>query len=517
MTNGWPVDVDNFKVALINKNSGTPVDTLDFGFMAAGASKTVVTSIAGKTVEKEIDISLFSIELIGTSPNTVTIDLSDAISFEVEISNAKIVGGSAIVPSQEVFRDTVDFDFNFNNGEEIDRVKLKEGEINYDVDYEILESSNLEIIIPAASKDGISFSRTINIVSDNVNPVNESGTFDLSEYELDLTNGGTTNNSLEVFLVASIVSSGNTVQFDTSNRIIVDFDFENIEIEEVEGYFGNQTISIAQDTAEVDLNNNELLNHFEFINPQVRIFIDNSFGIPVHIDPLFFIFNSDIESISLTGVPSPFEINYPTELGASASTELNINNQTTNIVDAINAGPKEVVISGSAIVNPTGPANNFALDQSKINIRVDVDVPLYAFVRDYSVRDTIDLDMEEVLANLESAKLRSIVTNDFPIEGAVQIYFADENYAILDSVGDLNANVIEAAPTDNEGNTTGSTKNISDFELTSEQLNRLETAKHIIIVTRINTPQAGSVPGRIYETFEIDVKLSLLAKVKVEI
>jgi hypothetical protein len=48
-------------------------------------------------------------------------------------------------------------------------------------------------------------------------------------------------------------------------------------------------------------------------------------------------------------------------------------------------------------------------------------------------------------------------------------------------------------------------------------MNRLETAKHIIIITTINTPQSGTVPGRIYETFEIDVKLSLLAQVKVQL
>jgi hypothetical protein len=517
MTNGWPVDVDNFKVALINKNSGTPIDTLDFGYLAAGQTKTVVSQIGGKTIEKEIDLSMFSIELIGTAPNTVTVDLSDAISFEVEISNAKIVAGSAIIPSQEVFRDTTNFEFMFNNGEEIERVLLKDGAIQYSVDYELLESSNLDIIIPAASKNGVSFSNRISIVSDNVNPVNKSGTFDLSGYELDLTKSGSTFNEMDVYIVASVVSSGNSVQFDTSNRIIVDFDFENIEIQEVEGYFGNQTISIAQDTAEVDLNDNELLNHFEFINPQVRIFIDNSFGIPINIDPLSFIFNGDNQSIALTGVPSPFQINYPNLLGSSVATELNINNQTTNIADAINAGPKEVVISGNAEVNPSGRVNNFALDQSKLNIRVDVDVPLYAFVRDYSVRDTIDIDLQEILENLESAKLRSIVTNDFPIEGAVQMYFTDENYVILDSVGDLSSNVIEPAPTDMEGNTTGSTKNISDFELSSEKMNRLETAKHIIIITTINTPQSGTVPGRIYETFEIDVKLSLLAQVKVQL
>lgn len=517
MTNGWPTDVDNFKIALINGSSNQPIDTLDFGYIPSGGSKQVITEVSGVTIENVLKVHIYSVELVGTAPNNVLLDLADEMSFQIDITNTQIVSGNATIPSQEVVRDTTTFDFALNNGEELERVLLKTGEITYDLSYELLESSSITISIPAAKKNNVSFTQTINIISDNQNPYFDNDQFDLTGYEIDLTKNGTSFNKFDVLVVANVISSGIPVPFDTANSVNLNLSIQNVSIQEVEGYFGDQIIEIAQDTAEVDLDNDGLLNHFEFIEPQVKVFIDNSFGLPIDIDPLSIVFKSSNDLINLTGIPTPFAINNPAAIGNTAFTELTINNQTTNIVDAINAGPNEVIVSGQAKINPSGRVNNFALDTSKIDFRIEVDVPLYAFVRDYAFQDTIELDLDNLLENLNSAKLRSIVTNDFPIEGSVQILFTDENYAIIDSVGDSGSNVIEAAPTDLNGNTTGTTKNITDFVLNVEQMERLKSSKHVIIKTIINTPQSGTVLGRVYEAFEIEVKLSLLAEVNVEL
>lgn len=505
LTNNWPVDIDNFLVALVNKATGLAIDTFDFGLVPAGTQKMVPSTLKNKTLYSDLEVDLYSIETLATS-DSVLIDLSKDLVFDIEISNAEIIRGVANVQQTELVADTFDINLNLDNGAEMEELVFKGGAFLMDVDYQIETNTEMVISMPYATKNGVPFilTKTLQKGADN------SSNIDLTGYSFDLTKGGTTFNQFEIILKSTILA-GNNIAFDTSNGMSALISIIDLEIASARGYFGS-TEELLNNFAEVDFGSNNIVKSFEFVEPEIKLLFDNSFGIPFSLDEIDLIMKGT-NTVTLTGLDNSIPINPSLSMGTSVTSELIIGSNT-NIADALNSQPDEVSASGKVKINPAGKTSNFALDTSRLNVRIELEVPLYGRMKNYTFIDTLDQDLEDIFDAVESVTLRSIITNQLPVDGLIQMYFADENYLILDSISvDKGTQILIAAPVDANGNVTNKTKQVSDFVLSTDKIERIKTTKHLIIKSTLNTADNGSVAARLYEDYTLDIKLGIIAKV----
>ena len=350
-------------------------------------------------------------------------------------------------------------------------------------------------------------------------PTSLNKTLDLSGYTFDLTRGGLDKNSFEAKISGKIESSGSIVNFDTSNSVTAQVIMSEIEPLFIKGYFGSQSLNIASETFDFDLGEAEIFKKISFADPTITLGFHSTFGIPMEISSLDLSMKGENDSSSLNSTSVfPFDILGSKSRGQSESSELVIGS-TTNILELINIWPNEVTTSFSGVINPKEKTDeNFALDTSKVDITLDLSIPIYGTVTNFDISDTIKIDssMSQIFEFVRRASLRTNVDNGLPLEGMVKFYIADENYVVLDSLecSDGNNVLIDAAVV-NSGSGEVITNGLRQADLVADEddVNLLKIAgNHLILSARLSTANDGN-PVKIYSNYSIEIKMGILAKV----
>lgn len=520
LENNWKTTITNVELAVKRNSDGVAIDTLRYASIPPNTSLADSILMAGKTIEDEMIAEFISMSSPGTAGN-VCVDGKDSIVATVSAYDLVVIAGTATIPSQEVFDDTVDVDVSLTNGEQLETLVLKNGDLSFDLNYEVAEASKLYISLPYVTLGGVPFYDSIAVVA---GPTVINETFDLSGYRFDLTKNGTTYNGIEAVIKASLVSSGTPVPFDTANVVEADVTFSNIQPQFIDGYFGNQTLSLDRDTNDFDIGSYDILENFSFADPEVNITFDNTFGIPMTISTLDLIMKKDPEEITLQNAPIPFQIQSGNigNPGTAVQSVLTLDAGTTNIEDAINIWPNEVISGFSGSINSSGNTYNYALDTSKLDVSIDLVVPLYGTISNFVFLDTIEIDtaMAEVFADVVNASLRSNVNNGFPLEGKVDFYLTDENYVYLDSLKSKSGTqVLVQAATVNPSNGNVVSNGVKQDDLIADENDVMilqNAGNKIIIKVTFDTANAGN-NVKIYSNQTMDIKLGLRAKLNVEL
>ncbi len=519
LKNGWLTPLNNVTLSLKNASDNSLIGLLNYGEILPGDSSTKEIDLAGKTVESNILGEFVSIGTNGTTSKTECASYSDAITITVNSSDLVIVSGSAVFPNREVINDTVISSLGLTSGEELKNIELKSADLIVQVDYGIKEAAKLYIELPYTENGGNSFIDSIPI---GPGPTSVNRTLDLSGYTLDLTRGGIDKNTVEASIRGKIVSSGSFVDFDTSNSVTAQIIMSKVEPLYIEGYFGNQPLDIASETFDFDLREAEIFEKINFANPIITLGFHNTFGLPIEISNLGLNMKRDNDSLSLSSSGIfPFKILGSESRGESKTSEL-ILGSSSNISELINLWPNEVTTDFSGGLNPDGwTDNNFALDTSKVDITLDLTIPVYGTVTDFNISDTIEIDssLSQVFEFVKRASLRTNVDNGLPLEGAVKFYITDENYVVLDSLecSDGNNVLISAAEVDpGTGDVINSGFRQADLVADEDDVNFLKTAgNNLILSATLSTANSGN-NVKIYTDQGIEIKMGILAKVLYE-
>jgi hypothetical protein len=144
---------------------------------------------------------------------------------------------------------------------------------------------------------------------------------------------------------------------------------------------------------------------------------------------------------------------------------------------------------------------------------------MHGTIKDLEVLDTLDVDLGEAIENAEEVVLRAVITNEFPLDGDIQMLFLSDDYTVLDSLigkeGD--GNFMKAAKTDANGITTrdGASVKATDFTLNKATLSKLGSSTQIILRVNISSGNNGTEVMKILSTYNMNVKLGVIAKVQV--
>jgi hypothetical protein len=518
ITNNWPTQLNNVQIEIRNVSGNGLVATFNYPLIAAGASSSAVASLIGVTMKSDIKVNIVSFSSPGTFPTFVPIDLSDDLSLTISTANLGISSASAVFPSGEVLNQSIQTTINMPNGAELNTLNLKSGTMSYNIDYGVRENAQLVITLPYVKKNGVVFSEIIPLNSDHVNATIATGSFDLAGYSFDLTGGGGHVNYLPASIVASVISSGNPVPITTTDSVKAVITIDQLAFSYIEGYLGTQSLNIPTDSLDFSFFKNPLGANISLADPKLTLKLKSSVGIPINGDlSALSVIGEDGNTLAFTGIANPLVINSPTVVGNTATTNINIDKTSTNVIAVLSSNPTSIIYGMTGTLNPGGPTTNFITDSSSISVSMDLDVPLYGSVSGFVIKDTISFPVE-AFANVLSATLRTNITSEYPIEADVQMYFLDANYLVLDSLFSTGYQVVVPSSTiDLNGELVSASTKQTDMPVDEAKVEMLKGAKYIVIASKLATANNGATAAKFYSTYKMNVKLGVLATVKIDI
>lgn len=414
---------------------------------------------------------------------------------------------------------------NFNTGGQtmIDSLIYKSGTLQIDISSNLQHNIQIALNIPSAKKNGNSFSQTINVNYGDPMPVITS--VDLLGYTFDMTLGGTSQNQFNVDYSITVNGiAGNPLL--TTDFITVTTNFKDTKFDKIFGYIGQQLLSPNLDTVHISLfDNTEQIGTFTLVDAKIKAFIRNSYGVPIQANfTVLEGYRPGVGSFPVTGsgVPNPIPLPSPdySQIGQILTDSFELNNSNSNVVQLINFQPKYFVYQLNSQSNPAGPVKNFVIDTSIFAVDLEVDMPLHGTAVVFTVQDTFDFDLPEG-DDLDSLLLRIFVSNGFPLEVGIQVYFVDTVissidtvYNVIDSVLSPFQNILNSAPVDGNGKAIGAIEKTIDQWFDSKKLKNMANSDQIFVRGKMTTSNNGNTNVKIYSDYKLDVKIGAMAKLK---
>lgn len=410
--------------------------------------------------------------------------------------------------SVRISRDT-SFVFLFNKSDvEVDTILFKAGQLDISNDVNFGYDCRIDMTFPTFKKNGNPLVVSVKKSSTSTPSANVG----IDGYKLKFVKKGTSANlipvhyNITVFNKKAAITSGKDM---TSMVTIASAEFSSIY-----GYLGQipDLLSLMNQKITLDFfggsdNYNVLIN-----NPSINLYITNSFGIPIQVQVNNVKTYSDKTSsfFPISFAPSTFMVKSPTLVGKSTYDTIQV---TSNFLNAIPTSPHYFYYSEVATTNPLGkvPGNtNFFTDSSKINVDMELKLPFDLKAGNLETSDTIDFDLGKTISDFSIVKKLAIFntfTNSMPFDLNMQIFLADANKVIIDSLYRVSEQPVIKSGVD-DGTNTGHFKAGKATTLTitfdEARAKKLEKVKYAIMKVGMTTAGGGATYVKFYSDYRIN-------------
>lgn len=438
---------------------------------------------------------------------------------DVTVNGSKTVTGSVVLP------------FAGNNGESLDEISFKNGNLSIQVSSTVGYNSTVSLTFP-----GLLLGSTPYTTGPMAVPAGGTGPLISSSminriWDLTLTGNPSAFEVLYSITYngpgAGAIGQALTIDMDMSGNN----SFGGPEYSEIKGDFGQQAIDVPMDSVRLRIFDNDAGGIILWDSAIARGTFFNTFGLAVTADlPVFTVKNVETATTLPVIFPNgmlPFTIPAASAsyVPGTSSFDLNINN--SNINAALNINPNRLIYDGDITANPgSGPYNNFMRDTSALRLDIDVILPLDGRAIDFTRRDTADVaifpldgDVEEIV----SVTIRLTLDNGFPADAFAQVYLMDTTGTVLiDSLFPEARKQIFASPTPNQFGQVDQTqkvRTVTDIVMDRTKLQKLEDAGFgkVILYGWIDSFAGGSQRIKIFENYTMDMWLGMMVEAKVKI
>jgi hypothetical protein len=517
LANNFPTVLSKAQVVIFDNKYGNKLGTVNFTNILPGSKGYDSISMSGVTLSNDLAFQILSVEMVQSS-GFVRIDLTDDLTIDILGTGLKTTGGKAIIPSQVIQTQLLALNLSSPTDDyKLRNVRFGAAAIPFTAESKFAENLNLSINFPDATVGGSAISPT----AISLPKGSKTGSFDLSNANIFLGSVDTlTHNMLRVAVSPSISSSGNLVDFDSSDFVKLDIDPANIVIDYVDGYMGQKTWPVDVDDVEFE-ELAKLGKGLTLTNPKMSIIVKNSFGIPILLE--LSLLAKDNNGASVDMQPPTFLFGYPTiaQAGTTVNSKFDIDKSNSKIVEALGLPPTQFAISGKAYLNKDGfkGYNDFVSSKSSLSLGFEANLPLSIIAQNFSIRDTVELtDVLKGRDMFEYLELKIKSTNGFPLEGSLDLYFADANGVILDSL--INTTLLASGIPDATGKVVTRSENMTSFLLDKETLKNIATetkfAQKLIFVTHFYTYNKGTQSVNIHTDNQLDIAIAFRAKLTVQ-
>lgn len=283
----------------------------------------------------------------------------------------------------------------------------------------------------------------------------------------------------------------------------------------------DQPISYSIETQVLDLGLDKLLNEGSFYinDPKVIVTLRNywSIGSQFKLTDFYFYEEAASDPIAVTGPLTTWQPVTPSAAGEEAITELPMTKANSNIDELISAMPHH--ISFGADFESTVANEAYAVPENAVNtVDLRIEIPLDLRFENLVLTDTLDFNLGEDLDGdttvIESFSFKINVNNGFPFQMVSQIYFADENHFIIDSISNTGID-INAGNSANGSNNPVLTQN--EIVVENQKISNLIKSKYLIPRFEFNSRNASSGETvKLYPAYTIVLKLGARAKFKIK-
>lgn len=393
---------------------------------------------------------------------------------------------------------------------DLDLIDLKGGQIQISFESPHNEDLDIEFQINNLSKDGSFFTYQKNLIAIGTPPFQTIENSSLVDYTLDFQSDD---------FVISYSSKNNAGEHRALDNIT--FNFQNLDYKYVQGYFGQHVLDLALDTLSIELFDQSISGSVEIEDPKLRLIATNSIGIPAKVTSDFFEAESQDQGIiPFNSVLSQgVDIASPSidEVGFSKVTTIAFDNSNSNLGELINSNPSELRYQLMALVNPDDdPAQRgFLRDDSELQLDVEVEVPLWVKVNEFTIEDTVEFDLE-IVEEIEEAEFKLRIENGLPVSVGVQLIFLNNSGGTIDSLFTLNANLFEAGTIDNSGKVIAKSLGEQIVALPNHRISALTQATQVVVRGLLSTAELNGVGAKFYTDYDITFQLGLVALVKLD-
>jgi hypothetical protein len=501
-----------FTVTLRNSDN-TFIGSQAFNVPGNGGSDKKSFALTNVTVKSQVKMIITSVSSTGTG----TMSPASMIQFSTSLSTDAKASEGEIILQEDVkiaASETVDFELS---PEQLHEILLKEGNLSYSINSGINYPSEAVVSLPTFKNNGSAFTRNIALTT--------LGTADASNISLanqtaDLTTLSTPYNRFPIKIDITCKKSSSTFKWKATDKVNVQITMGNMNFKHLKGFFGEKLINLEENSFEVGVFENTLSGTNISLHGQSIYFnVYNDYGVPLVLD--FKKFQGSNESTSkniLTDPNSPFQMASPTAFGdPAAKTKVEV----TNVSEIYELNPSLITYQLDATLNKgIASGNNFLTDTSKVIVEINAKIPLWGKAGNIVLEDTMDNSLEGDIdeAEVQYVKLKAKITNEFPIDAKVQIYLADENYIITDSLftADQMAFITSSSVND-AGDLVKAGVYDKTIEVNKSKFEKLIESPYLIIRGNLATSEASSKDVKIKSGYKLDVKIGLQTKLDVKV
>lgn len=315
-----------------------------------------------------------------------------------------------------------------------------------------------------------------------ITATNGTQTVSVTDYKLIMS-----DNKFDV-RVDLIIKPHPTTFIPVGTKANIVFAFEGMEFAYIKGFLGDQVVPIPPQIVDISVFESALKDAtISFVQPTLTMNVVNDYGASVEVNFTTLQGTKEGANIPLQISPAnPVNLNSPTVLGNSASTEIDIANEHA----VVNFGPTKLEYEAAARINKgLSTANNFLADTSKLRIQLTTRIPIYGKVSGIKVMDTLDIDLESLQgSSVQTASMKISGRNEMPLDVNLQIYLADKDYQILDSVFAPNETyIVKASTVDGNGDLVSQGVSEVQFGLETASVSKLFASKYLILKAIMNT------------------------------
>ena len=366
------------------------------------------------------------------------------------------------------------------------------------------DTVDVTLTIPNMVKDGKSMSVNTTLIHTGELPVEGEAAIDLNGYDMTLE-----NNSFEVLYDARL-RDGTKITLD---QVFAGFNYMKFTF--IKGYFTKDNYDVPRDTIDISVYTRPLQGDLYFEDPSITITISNSFGFPVRTDLVVMkVIGKDGTHIDLEGeqLTEGIDISYPrlNEIGQTKYDKFYFDKHNSNIDEAFNSKPVQLIYDIDGVGNPDENEDiiGFLEDTSQFSINVAVELPAHGWTHQFEIDDTFDINFDPI-EDIDTAEIKIIVENGFPLSTDLQVYFLKEN-TVIDSLFNNKPLQIEGADVDGAGKAIDS-KRIEHKEIVDHgKLDHLTDADRMVIRFLLSTTEAPDRSIHILASNFITVKMGAI-------
>jgi hypothetical protein len=519
ITNNLSLTIQSIDYDIRNHTAGTKVFTDVFNNLTPGSSQTNTQSLATKTVEGKLDVVINNMAIAGACP--VYIDTSKTIQIKIKISNVSVSSATAVFPTQDVIRDSSGVSLVGMKDVELTSAKLKGGTIIIDSYSTVMDTIFFTYGIPGAVKNGqpliayIKMPPSIGGVASHA-----SFQYDFSGYDLDLR--GQNHDTVNTFyntIRGRINYTGIQESFSLQDSIYVVINFNNIEPSYVKGFLGQDTLTIGPSEVSMDIFKN-ISGNLNFESVKASLIVRNGIGVDGDVTINNITTTNTRTGVSQTLTGSTLGVSKPIgratdipalETATPALDTIDLGSGT-NITSLLGILPDKITYQALVNYNPNGkPAssssyNDFAYSNVTLEPYLELEIPLSLITSNLVLSDTVDFNGKDHETAIKNGDFNILVENGFPFNADLKLYFLSSAGTVLDSM--VSPNSIKAAPIAGSPRVTGNMYSKVPFHLDQSRLNNILHAYKIVFRVKFST---ASLPGtfvKIYSDYSIDFKLT---------